>query len=79
MIRYNEREHSFHLATKNTSYLLAIYKNAYPIHLYWGARVYGDDAMWTLEAAYRRLRRLLDPMPDDPEFSLEYLPQEYQS
>lgn len=79
MIRYNEREHSFHLATKNTSYLLAIYKNAYPIHLYWGARVYGDDAMWTLEAAYRRLRRLLDPMPDDADFSFEYLPQEYPS
>ena len=77
MIRYNAKEQSFHLSTKNTSYLLAIYKNAYPIHLYWGERVYGDDAMWSLEAAYRRFNRLLDPMPDDFEFSLEYLPQEY--
>lgn len=79
MIRYNPEECSFHLATKNTSYLLAIYKNAYPIHLYWGARVYGEDMLWSLEAAYRRLNRLLDPMPDDSEFSLEYLPQEYPS
>ncbi|MGN0801054.1 MAG: alpha-galactosidase [Candidatus Faecivicinus sp.] len=77
MIRCNETEHSFHLATKNASYLLAIYKNAYPIHLYWGARVYGDDALWSLEAPYRRANRLLSPMPDDCGFSLEYLPQEY--
>ena len=39
MIRYHAREQSFHLTTKNSSYLLAIYKGAYPIHLYWGARV----------------------------------------
>ena len=77
MIRYHAREQSFHLTTKNTSYLLAIYKGAYPIHLYWGARVYGDDALWSLEAPYRRFDRLLSPMPDDAGFSLEYLPQEY--
>ncbi len=79
MIHLHEESMTFHLSTKNTSYLLAIYKNAYPVHLYWGARVYGDDATWSLEAAYRRLNRLLDPNPDDAEFSLEYLPQEYPS
>lgn len=77
MIHYHAREQSFHLTTKNSSYLLAIYKGAYPIHLYWGARVYGDDALWSLEAPYRRADRLLSPMPDDADFSLEYLPQEY--
>ena len=40
MIRYHAQEQSFHLTTKNSSYLLAIYKGAYPIHLYWGARVW---------------------------------------
>ena len=34
MIRYHEKEQSFHLSTKNASYILAIYKNAYPVHLY---------------------------------------------
>ena len=77
MIRYDEKEQSFHLSTKNASYILAIYKNAYPVHLYWGERVEGEDVLWSLEAPYRRARRLLDPMPDDADFSLEYLPQEY--
>ena len=77
MIAYYQEEQSFHLATKNASYLFAIYKNAYPIHLYWGKRVYGQEMLWSLEASYRRYDRLLAPMPDDSEFTQEYLPQEY--
>jgi hypothetical protein len=65
MIAYYQGEQSFHLATKNASYLFAIYKNAYPIHLYWGKRVYGQEMLWSLEASYRRYDRLLAPMPDD--------------
>lgn len=77
MIHYNEAERVFHLATKNTSYLFAIYKGAYPAHLYWGARVYADEALWTLEAPYRRAARYLGPEVDDTDFSPELLPQEY--
>ena len=31
----------FHLQTKNTSYILGIYQDKYPVHLYWGERL--DD------------------------------------
>ena len=29
----------FHIQTKHTSYILAIYQDKYPVHLYWGERL----------------------------------------
>ncbi|MDO4740183.1 MAG: alpha-galactosidase [Eubacteriales bacterium] len=79
MIRYNEKEQVFHISTKNTSYLLGLHKGAYPVHLHWGKRVYGDEAIWSLEAPYRRAKRLLTPEPGTELFTMEYLPMEYPS
>ncbi len=79
MIRYNPSEQVFHISTKNTSYIFGIHKGAYPVHLHWGKRVYGEEAMWSLEAAYRRAKRLLTHEPGTETFTMEYLPMEYPS
>lgn len=76
-ITFNEKNGVFHLFTEQTSYMILIHKDRYPLHLYWGKRVYDDDCAWVLDAAYRRRSLLLDREPDDPMFSLEYLPFEY--
>lgn len=79
MIRCNMKDLVFHISTRNVSYIIGLHKGAYPVHLYWGKRVYGDDALWSLEAPYRRAKRLLTPMPGTETFTMEYLPMEYPS
>lgn len=76
-ISYNEKSNIFHIYTRNTSYQILLYQNAYPLHMYWGQRVYADAPRLQLEAGYRRASILLTKAPDDPMFSREYLPFEY--
>lgn len=33
----------FHLRTKDTSYVIHIFRDKYPVHLYWGDKLSGDD------------------------------------
>lgn len=76
-ITFNRDSGIYHLFTNNTSYQILLYENVYPLHLYWGHRVYDDNCAWQLEAPYRRAHILLHAHPDDPGFSREYLPFEY--
>ena len=79
MIRCNTKDPVFHISTRNVSYIIGLHKGAYPVHLYWGKRVYGDDALWSLEAHYRRAKMLLSPKRGNETFTMEYLPMEYPS
>ena len=76
-ISYHSETGVFHLFTDHTSYQILLYENCYPLHLYWGPRVYGDAPSSRLEASYQRRQLLLGVAPDDPMFSREYLPFEY--
>lgn len=76
-ITFNSESGIFHIFTHSTSYQILLYRNTYPLHLYWGHRVYDDSCTWQLEAPYRRARLLLNTQPDDGMFSREYLPFEY--
>ena len=76
-IQFNAESKIFHIYTHSTSYQILLYRDAYPLHLYWGCRVYDDTCTWQLEAPYRRAGILLNMNPDDPMFSREYLPFEY--
>lgn len=75
-ITFNSESGIFHIFTHSTSYQILLYRNTYPLHLYWGHRVYDDSCTWQLEAPYRRARLLLNTQPDDGMFSREYLPFE---
>ncbi|MGN0168396.1 MAG: glycoside hydrolase family 36 N-terminal domain-containing protein, partial [Acetatifactor sp.] len=76
-ITYNDKSKIFHIFTHSTSYQILLYRNTYPLHLYWGHRIYDDACTWQLEAPYRRADILLKSSPDDAMFSREYLPFEY--
>lgn len=39
MIAFDEKENIFYLETVGTSYVIGIYKNAVPLHLYWGEKI----------------------------------------
>lgn len=73
-IHYDEQNKIFHLATKDTSYVLQIVRDGYLSHRYWGKRVgkFRDSR----PAIF--MGRPLSPNPDkDWNFSLDMLPQEY--
>lgn len=53
-ITFNSESGIFHIFTHSTSYQILLYRNTYPLHLYWGHRVYDDSCTWQLEAPYRR-------------------------
>ena len=76
-ITYHENSHIFHLFTEHTSYQILLFQNTYPLHLYWGQRVFEDVPASQLEAAYRRNTVLTQTPVSDPMFSREYLPFEY--
>lgn len=76
-ISFHSESGIFHIFTNNTSYQILLYRDTYPLHMYWGTRVYADAPVEQLEAAYRRHSLLIGIEPDDPMFSREYLPFEY--
>lgn len=78
-ITFNQESKIFHLYTESTSYQILLYQDAFPLHLYWGKRVYDDDYSEYLEAPYQRQNILLGTPKDEPMFSREYLPFEYPS
>ncbi|MDY4047386.1 MAG: hypothetical protein SOZ33_05710 [Negativibacillus massiliensis] len=53
-IEFLKNENIFHLSGGDVSYILKIYKNAFPMHLYWGKRLSDPAISWYLEAPYRR-------------------------
>ena len=72
-----EKENLFHLCGGDVSYILKIYRDAFPMHLYWGKRLSDPAISWYLEAPYRRKKLLEGTEPDDPMFLHEYWPFEY--
>ena len=76
-IEFLKNENIFHLSGGDVSYILKIYKNAFPMHLYWGKRLSDPAISWYLEAPYRRKKLLEGTQPDDPMFLHEFWPYEY--
>ncbi|MGU8787540.1 alpha-galactosidase [Clostridium perfringens] len=73
-INYNENLKTFHLKTKNTSYILKILETGHISHLYWGRKLKADN----LEYFVRR--RCFGSFAADTDnisgFQLELIPQE---
>jgi alpha-galactosidase len=73
-IHYDDQSKIFHLATKDTSYVLQIVRDGYLMHRYWGKRV--NKFRDSRELIF--MGRPMSPNPDgDWGFSLDMLPQEY--
>ncbi|EOU1703145.1 alpha-galactosidase [Clostridium perfringens] len=74
IINYNENLKTFHLKTKNTSYILKILETGHISHLYWGRKLKADN----LEYFFRR--RCFGSFCADTDnisgFQLELIPQE---
>lgn len=77
MISYIARENIFHLQTRSTSYVIQIWQNMYPMHVYWGGRVRNGDLSWYLEPPYRRSSRIVNGAAGTEQFTREYWPFEY--
>ena len=73
-INYNENFKTFHLRTKNTSYVLKVMETGHLSHLYWGRKLKADN----LEYFFRR--RGFGSFAADTDnisgFQLELIPQE---
>ena len=73
-INYNENFKTFHLRTKNTSYVLKVMETGHLSHLYWGRKLKADN----LEYFFRR--RCFGSFAADTDnisgFQLELIPQE---
>jgi len=74
---YLEKEKLFHLTAGGMSYVIHLYKDIFPMHLYWGSAIPAEDIRWTLETPYRRKKLLTEAEPDEPRFAREFWPFEY--
>lgn len=80
-IVYNAQEKMFNLKTKNTSYIMGVYKD-YLVHAYYGKRIEHEDSLEdALGASPYRARgfmaRCFEEDGKTPGICLEALPQEY--
>ncbi|SDD04651.1 alpha-galactosidase [Paenibacillus sp. UNCCL117] len=75
-IEVDESQHIFHITTSHTSYAFQISKLGYAANLYWGAKVRSTALDRVLQF---RGRGAVSPrpLPEDPKFSPDTLPQEY--
>ena len=76
-ITYMPEEKLFHIAAGDVSYIIHIYRDCYPMHVYYGKRVPSEDVRWYVEAPYRRKQMIESKSPDDPMFLREFFPFEY--
>lgn len=75
-IIFDETTKTFHLQTRNTSYIMQIFKDGYLAHLYWGKRM-RKAVSNELLLLRGRPSFSANPDNDDDFFSLDTLPQEY--
>ncbi|MFV0380225.1 MAG: alpha-galactosidase [Anaerorhabdus sp.] len=75
-VKYNEKRRIFHLYNSQISYVLSIVKDGYLAHLYFGKRIEMIDDEFELELR-ERVAFSPTPYPDELDFSLDHLPQEY--
>lgn len=75
-IKFIEDKGCFHLKTKNTSYIIGLFKKKYLVHGYWGGRI---NAPNTDEMVIYEDFNSFSPNPDieDKTYSLDTLNQEY--
>ena len=76
-IKYMQSENLFHIAAGDVSYIIHIYRDCYPMHVYYGRRVPDEDVRWYIESPYRRKKMIDSQAPDDPMFLREFFPFEY--
>ena len=76
-IKYLADKQLFHIAAGDVSYVIMIYKQCYPMHVYYGRRIPAEDVSWYVEAPYRRKQMIERQRPDDPMFLREFFPYEY--
>lgn len=72
-IIYDKSVRSFHLKTKNTSYIMKIYRDEYLAHLYYGKRLEVND----IGLRFEERAHIMNDTPKDRVFSPEAMPQEY--
>lgn len=74
-IIFDEKARTFHLKSKNTSYVMGIYRDDYLAHLYYGRRLEVNDLTYVLR--FEERAHIMNDDPDDRDFSPETMPQEY--
>lgn len=72
-IIFDKSAQTFHLKTKNTSYIMKLYRENYLAHLYYGRRMEVND----IELRFEERAHIMNDDPGDRDFSLETMPQEY--
>ncbi|OPJ61026.1 alpha-galactosidase [Clostridium chromiireducens] len=77
-IIYDNNAKSFHLTTKNTSYILNVQEDGYLSHLYFGRKLRNFNCN-NLLPLKERCSFSPNPNPSDLKLSLDSLPQEYPS
>ena len=76
-IRFDESKRIFQLDTKTSTYALMVFQENYLVHLYYGAKLPGDNLKHLM---YRGRFDSLSPYNtkvDDPYFSVDINPMEY--
>ncbi|MCZ0703108.1 alpha-galactosidase [Natronobacillus azotifigens] len=76
-ILFEKNTKTFHLQSKNTSYIFRIVKNGNLAHLYWGKKVNQYNGSNEFIFAERSFSPNPDPENWDARYSLDTLPQEY--
>lgn len=76
-ILFEKNTKTFHVKSKNTSYVFKIVKNGNLAHLYWGKRVNQYNGSNAFIFAERSFSPNPDPINWDADYSLDTLPQEY--
>ncbi|MBB6634829.1 alpha-galactosidase [Cohnella thailandensis] len=75
-IHYDQSTRTYHLQSKNVSYVMQVVKGDYLAHLYWGRKIRGTAIHDMMPKSYRPSFNP-NPFPDDETFSLDTLPQEF--
>lgn len=70
---YEKKNQVFHLQTKNTSYIIQIFRGKYPAHVYWGKRIATPD----MENALLSRFMGFSAATDNADYTLDFLNQEY--
>lgn len=76
-IQFEQASGLFYLRAYNTTYIMKLVKSKYLAHIYWGGninKVNTDNLLLFQERPF-----LSTPIPEDPSFSLDTLPQEFAS
>ncbi|WP_223292429.1 alpha-galactosidase [Salipaludibacillus neizhouensis] len=74
-ITFKSSEQTFHLQSKNTSYIFMVKEGGYLVHLYWGKRI--REYNHSNKVRFEDRGFSPNPLESDRTFSLDTLPQEY--